>query len=292
MNLNITVAALLFLTSFTAFSDATNTRIISAGSTVTELLFALEADENVVGIDLTSRHYLAERDIPVLGYHRQLTAEGLLALRPTHLIGSPEMGPDSTLALLTASGVEVISLATGDSMRDFHHRIDTLAGMTNTQNKAAQLKADVAAKMATLTQSTLKKKPTVMFMMLSEGRPITVAGNDTTVNTVIELAGGINPAAPQTNSFKPFSAEAIVAMQPEYILISIRTFKKLNGVEGILKQYPILAATPAIKNGNVITLSGHSILGGFGLASLELASTLNAKFIKENHQVTPSRQVQ
>lgn len=303
--MKINSAVFLFLACFASFSQASSPRIISAGSTVTELLFALGAQEHVVAVDLSSRQYLFQerlqvplqeklqeklkekrqdkdtqqkREIPVLGYHRQLGAEGLLALNPTHLIGSPEMGPESTLNLLKASKVKVISLTSGESLEDFHQRIDILAGITNTQEKAEIIKKDMEAKMGALKNNAPAKKPKVMFMMLSKGRPISVAGNNTTINTVITLAGGINPAAKQTNNYKPFSSEAIVEMQPDYILISSRSMEALNGLKGILKQQPLLASTPAFQKGNVIPISGSSILGGFGLASLELANTLNAQF--------------
>ncbi len=275
---------LVFCVQVSAASHADEARIISAGSSITELLFALGADKKVIAVDLTSRHYLDKREIPVLGYHRQLGAEGLLALSPTHLIGSSEMGPDSTLNLLKTAGVKVNTLTTGDTLDDFNQRIDALAAITQTQENAKTIKADVLEKMETLNTSKLNqlpqdKKDKVLFMMMSNGRPITLAGNKTTINTVINLSGAFNPAAEQLDSFKAFSTEALVAMQPDYILIAQRTFDELNGVEGILKQHPLLKATPAVKNNRVIPIAGHAILGGFGLASLALAERLNETFL-------------
>lgn len=253
-------------------------RIVSAGSTITELLFALGADNNVVAVDLTSRHHLNGRDIPVMGYHRQLSPEGLFALNPTHIIGSKDMGPDSTLSLLSASGVTVETLPTGNTLTDFNARVDTLSKLTNTIDTGESIKTDVTNQILQLKMNTPKQKPIVMFMMLADGRPLTVAGDDTTVNTVIELAGGVNPAALSTTSYKQLSSEAIVEMQPDYILISQRALDQVGGINKVLKQQPLLALTPAAKNGNIIPISGFAILGGFGLASLDLATSLNARF--------------
>ena len=273
-----TTAALLVATLCSPLSMAETPRIISAGSTVTELLFALGADKDVVAVDLTSRHALAGRDIPVVGYHRQLTPEGLLALNPTHLIGSPDMGPDTTLKLLQSGGVTITTLPTGNTLTDFNQRVDTLADLTDTEAKGEAIKTDIAQKVTKLKEAAPAHKPKVMFMMISDGRPLTVAGDETTVNTVIELAGGVNPAAATTTSYKPLSSEAIVEMQPDYILISQRTLDQLNGIEGVLAQQPLLAATPAVQNGNIVPIQGAAILGGFGLASLDLATSLNAAF--------------
>ncbi|KXF83202.1 heme/hemin ABC transporter substrate-binding protein [Enterovibrio coralii] len=278
MKTPIKAAALALAALLSPISQADETRIISAGSTVTELLFELGAEKDVVAIDLTSRHYLDGRDIPVLGYHRQLAAEGLLALSPTHLLGSPDMGPDSTLKLLRAAGVDVRALPTGNTLEDFNERVDAVATITGTEEKGAEIKQQVSDQISALNAAQPEKKPVVMFMMLSDGRPLTVAGDETTVNTVIELAGGVNPAAAETTSYKPLSTESIVEMQPEYILISERTLEQIGGLDEVLKQQPLLNATPAVQNDNVIAISGYSILGGFGLASLDLATELNERF--------------
>ncbi|EOD81244.1 Periplasmic hemin-binding protein [Grimontia indica] len=278
-NFKLGAAALLFTGLLTSPAFAQDARIISAGSTVTELLFALGAEKEVVAVDLTSRHYLDGREIPVLGYHRQLSAEGLLALSPTHLVGSPEMGPESTLKLLKSANVDVQKLPTGTSIEDFNQRVDSVASITGTEDKGAEIKADVAEKIGKLNASAPEKRPSVMFVMMSDGRPLTVAGDETTVNTVIELAGGMNPAAKETTSYKPLSTESIVEMQPEYILVSERTLSQVGGIEGMVKQQPLLSATPAFKNDNIIPISGYAILGGFGLASLDLATDLNKRIL-------------
>ncbi|MEZ8140416.1 hemin receptor [Enterovibrio norvegicus FF-454] len=277
--LSLTLCMLISPLSMAADKE---TRIISAGSTVTELLFALGADNKVVAVDLTSRHYLDQRDIPVLGYHRQLAAEGLLALSPTHLLGSPDMGPDSTLQLLKQAGVTVEALPTGNSIDAFHDRVDTIAQITDTQQQGELIKKQVEERIGALNAQQPVNAPSVLFMMLSDGRPVTVAGDQTTVNTVIQLAGGNNPAAKESTSYKPLSAEAIVTMQPDYILVSDRTLEQVGGMDGMLKQQPLLAATPAFQNNKVIPIRGHAILGGFGLASLELATSLNTRFNNDN----------
>ncbi|MGF1767461.1 ABC transporter substrate-binding protein [Enterovibrio makurazakiensis] len=278
--LSLTLSLLL-----SPFAIADETRIISAGSTVTELLFALGADKQVIAIDLTSRHYLNDREIPVLGYHRQLAAEGLLALSPTHLLGSPDMGPDTTLQLLKQAGVNVETLPTGNSVEAFNERVDTIAELTNTLDQGETIKANVSQQIKTLESQQPDTAPSVLFMMLSDGRPMTVAGDETTVNTVIELAGGVNPAAKESTSYKQLSAEAIVTMQPDYILVSDRTLSQIGGLEGMLKQQPLLAATPAFQNNKVIPIQGHAILGGFGLASLDLATSINTRF---NNDIEPA----
>ncbi len=271
------LSVMFFITPATANEQAIP-RIISAGYGVTELLVALDAKQHLVGVDLTSKHLVNDTNIPILGYHRQLSAEGLLALAPTHLIGSKEMGPDSTLTLLKSARVNIETLPTGDSIDDFEQRIDAIAALTKTQEKATKIKAKVKSALADLTQASPSEKPDILFIMTSKGRPITVAGDNTSVNTVIELAGGNNPVAKETSSYKQFSTESIVELQPDYLLVSERTLNQIGGVEGLLEQQPLLRATPAVKNNQIISIPSHVILGGFGLASLEFAQTLQEGF--------------
>ncbi|WP_235869208.1 heme/hemin ABC transporter substrate-binding protein [Veronia nyctiphanis] len=227
-------------------------RIISAGSGVTELIYALGAQDKLVAVDSTSRAYVKNNEVPQVGYHRQLSSEGLLALSPTHVIGSNAMGPDSTLDILKSSGVLVSTLSEGHSLQDFNLRIDTLAKLTGTQEQAKTIKADVSSRMAALSDVKPDVQPNVLFMMMSGDRPATVAGGETTINTVIELAGGKNPAASSMNSYKPLSYEAIADMNPDFILISERNWKKLSSAEAVLNAYPLLRATSAGMNGRIM----------------------------------------
>lgn len=66
---------------FIALASATSaaeSRIVSAGSAVTELVFALEQQQQLVAVDVTSS-LPANMALPKVGYHRQLSAEGILA---------------------------------------------------------------------------------------------------------------------------------------------------------------------------------------------------------------------
>lgn len=258
-------------------------RLISVGANVTELLFALQADDNVVAIDSTSRHYDPQGSFPQVGYHRQLSSEGLLALTPSHLIGSDEMGPDTTLHQLKASGVEVVQLAKGDEQAQLFARIDQLASLTQRQPQAEQLKQQLARQITELAQQrdSLHSQPAVLFLMLSEGRSPNVAGSNTPVDTIIALAGGHNPARQHFSSYKALSIEAIVEQQPQYLLVAERTVNSYGGVEQILAKHPLLAATPAGARGQIISVPSHALIGDVGPASLALASALSQRFHKD-----------
>lgn len=262
--------------SLCAASAVASERIISAGSAVTELIVALDQQDKLVAVDVTSE-LPSDKALPKVGYHRRLSAEGLLALGADTLIGSDEMGPQTTLDQLRSAGVDVEIVNTKSTPEGLLERIDEIAELTGSQKQAATLKQTVSAQIAQLEKNKTKQNAAkkVLFLLIHEGRPANVAGADTTPNAIIELAGGINPAATQLTSYKPLSNEAIVEMQPDVILVSGRSYDKLGGADEILKQLPLLAATPAGQNKQFIQVNGHALVGGLGLKSLSEAERLS-----------------
>ncbi len=130
----------LGLSSFSYANADTNTKkIISAGASITQIINALNAQDQIVAVDLTSKA-LVDKSVPKVGYHRQLSAENLMSLSPTNVIGSDEMGPQSTLDLLKQSGVNVDVVNSGETVKDLLQRIDQIASLTHHQQRAEVLK--------------------------------------------------------------------------------------------------------------------------------------------------------
>ncbi|WP_434763738.1 heme/hemin ABC transporter substrate-binding protein [Vibrio fortis] len=273
------VLGLSFATHSAFAADEAQQRIISAGSAVTELVLALGAEEQLVAIDVTSRFPQSDK-LPKIGYHRNLSAEGLIALQPTTLIGSDEMGPDTAISQLKSAGVDVEIVNTEASVDGLIKRIDQIAKITHTEENSKAVKENVNKQIAALEANQVPQNEAkkVLFLLLHEGRPANVAGSETSPNAIIELAGGINPAADSLTSYKPLSMESMVEMQPDIILVSGRSYQKMGGADAILKSLPMLAATPAGMNKQIITVNGSALVGGLGLASLAEAKRLNARF--------------
>ncbi|EGQ7834372.1 hemin ABC transporter substrate-binding protein [Vibrio vulnificus] len=273
MILGLSVA--LLSTTLSLPLQAAQERIISAGSAVTELILALHAEQSLVAVDVTSQ--LPEgQPLPKIGYHRRLSAEGLLALSPTKLIGSDEMGPAPVLQQLKSTGVDIEVVNTQANVDGLKARIDQIAAILNKPQEAQQLKSLVDQQVQSLkaNQPTEQKKK-VLFLLIHEGRAANVAGTDTTPDAIIRLAGAINPAADKITAYKPLSSESMVEMQPDVILVSGRSFEKLGGPDAIIKMMPLLAATPAGQNKQIMAIDGAALVGGLGLKSLAEAKRLN-----------------
>lgn len=271
--MKLTQSFVVLLACCTSGIGVAQERIVSAGSAVTELMLALGAEKQLVAVDVTSE-VPDSLSLPTIGYHRRLAAEGLLALNPTQLIGSDEMGPETALQQLRSAGIQVNIINSEATAQGLLNRIDHIAQITKTDDVTTQhLKETVQQQITALQtkQPTAAKK--VLFLLLHEGRAANVAGSDTVPDTIIRLAGAKNPAE-MLVSYKPLSMESMIEMQPDMVLVSGRSLEKLGGTEAVLKAVPMLAATPAGKNKNIVAIDGHALVGGLGLKSLQEAKRI------------------
>ena len=89
----IAIVTGLFIAHLAAAASPGPQRWVSAGGALTEWIVALGGESRLVGVDSTSQHPRSVKSLPGIGYQRQLSAEGILTLRPNVLIGTEEMGP-------------------------------------------------------------------------------------------------------------------------------------------------------------------------------------------------------
>ncbi|WP_257281205.1 MULTISPECIES: hemin ABC transporter substrate-binding protein [unclassified Endozoicomonas] len=261
--------------------SADEKRIISAGSGITEIIYALGAGDQLVAVDLTSNYPPQVNKLPKLGYHKQLSAEGILALQPDMLIGTDDMGPETTLTQLEMAGLEVESYATKYSAESIHQRIRSLATLLDKEKEGKALWRAIDSDLKAAREiADGKDKPRVLFLLAMEGRNPSVSGAGTEANALIKLAGGFNPAEAQFNSYKPLSNESLLTLAPDVIIYSDRG--RGFTMEQLLDSQPVLKQTPAGKNARVIPVDGRLLLGGLGPRTGETALSLAKAFYPES----------
>lgn len=274
--------AVTALFSFNAWSATQDIKLVSAGAGVTELVLALGAVDELVAVDATS--YVPEQlsSVAKLGYHRMLSAEGIMALSPTLVVGSDVMGPETTLNVLKQANIKVVQLSSSANEQQLMSNIDTLAQSLNRTDKAAPLKQELHQRLDKLNKqkqqlSQHNAQPKILFMLLQEGRGARVGGKGTAADTIIALSGAKNIA--DFEGYKTLSQEGILALQPDVILLSNRSEKtdsqtNSQTTQALLKEMPLLAHTPAGQNGHIQTLAPQALLGGLGISAIGAAETL------------------
>src|ERR1051325_9586315 len=83
-------AALAYVVGCSRFSnpanDAKDERFVVISQTYNEIIWALGAQDKVVGVDYSSTYPPDVKKVQTVGYHRALSAEGILSLHPTAII--------------------------------------------------------------------------------------------------------------------------------------------------------------------------------------------------------------
>ena len=249
-------------------------RIVTLGGTITEIVFALGAGERVVGVDASSSFPEAVNQLPKAAYHRRLSAEGVLSLRPTLIIATTEAGPPEALQQLESAGVTALVLPHQPTVENAIAKIEHIAAALNVQERGTALiqalKKELSQVQSSIPQTAAQAK--ILFLYARGQGTLMVAGQDTAADTMIDLAGGTN-AVQGYNGYKPLTSEAAVAAAPDLILLMDSGLESIGGAQG-LWQLPGLALTPAGKQGRVLSMDGLLLLG-FGPRLGQAALALN-----------------
>ena len=81
--------AIYWLALLALSGGAEAARIVSIGGTVTEIVYLLGEEQQLVGTDTSSLYPAAAAALPQVGYQRTLSAEGVLSLHPDKVLITP-----------------------------------------------------------------------------------------------------------------------------------------------------------------------------------------------------------
>jgi iron complex transport system substrate-binding protein len=254
-------------------------RVATLGGVVTEVAYALGAQDLLVAVDDSSSYppeALATK--PTLGYYRDLSAEAVLASAPSLIIGNEETGPAEVVAQLRDAGVTTLLLPDEDSVQGARDLIVSMGRALGRDAEAARLvaalDADVSAAEALVAQTI--STPRVLFILRPPAAPNLVAGAGTAAGAMIELAGGEN-VYPGFTGYIPMTPEGIVEIAPEVILTTDDSLAEVGGLEAFLAQ-PGIAQTPAAAAGRIVSMDDLYLLGfgpRTGRAIVDLARLLH-----------------
>ena len=235
-------------------------KIVSLNGTITEIIFDLGKGSELVGIDVTSSYPEKETAaIANLGHLSGISAEAILGLAPTHVVGFKDEMPEPLIAQLKAAKIEVVLFEREYSISGVKSTIAEIAKWCNKAAEGEQLAKQIDEDLKGMVE--LKKQPNVLFVYARGVGMLMVAGEKTQMDKMIELAGGKN-AVSGFEDFKPLTPESVIAAKPDLILLFTSGTESLSGGEGLL-QIPGVKMTPAGKNNNFLSMDGLYV-SGFG----------------------------
>jgi iron complex transport system substrate-binding protein len=269
MRLSTRVAALCvgLLVSHHAAAAELPQRWVSAGGALSEWISALGGESKLVGVDTTSQHPESLKALPSIGYQRQLSAEGILSLRPQILVGTEETGPPPVLSQVRSAGVQVELFSAQPDLPTLQGNLQRLGKLLGADDQASQLfqayQQQLDQQKIRVTRAQLKEKSPGVLLLLGHagGKPL-IAGKDTAADWLLQQAGGHNLAT--HTGYKPFSVESLVSLDPEVLVFADRVLTGDAARAALFKENPILSSSRAAKDGRVMELDPTLLVGGLG----------------------------
>lgn len=236
-------------------------RIVCVAKQLTELIYALGAGDQLVGVDLSSTYPPAAQKLTKVGYHRMLNAEGIIALKPTVVYHDGNVAPEAVMQQLEKVGVPMKVFPDAHTIPEVKALFDTLAAQFGARKQADSLKTKLDADLAKAAEDVKKYKTTPNVAIIHFGRVINnylVIGKAGTASYMLEMAGGKN-VMDTLKGMKPLSPEIISKAQPDIILVTDFGYDRLGSAEK-LATLPGIALTPAGKNKKIYRIEEHDLI--------------------------------
>jgi iron complex transport system substrate-binding protein len=191
-------------------------RIVSLAPSVTEMLFAIGAGGQVVGVTQFCDYPPEAATRPKVGAGFP-NIESVVALKPDLVVASKDFIRTDTLNKLEQLKVPVFVFLDARTVEDILRHIQTLGRMLNRSPEADALAASMRRRVAAVKAATAPlRRPRVLYVLNSD--PFVTVGTGSFIHQVIELAGGVNVAGASPVAYPRLSMEEVLKQDPEVIL--------------------------------------------------------------------------
>jgi iron complex transport system substrate-binding protein len=214
-------------------------RIISLTPHLTELLFAVGAGAQLVGVDSASDYPKAAQALPRVGDYSRINFERILALKPDLVIVWIGGNRAADIHGLKKLGLPVLhTQATRlDDVARLLRLIGRASGHAGEGDAAAR---DFSTRLAALQVRAAQQLPLKVFYQVWD-RPLMTVGGTHWISDALALCGARNVFADLRAASPVVSREAVLRRAPELIV---------SGSDGpdVRRQWQHFASLPAVKN--------------------------------------------
>lgn len=237
------------------FNTNAQQRIITAGSVITETVCALGDCAKIIASDRTSLYPESIQQLPSIGYRTGISAEGILSLKPTLIIVEKEYVEESVLQQLSSSGITLLVVDRKLNFNDTKKLITQIAVALNRQEEGKKLIAKNETELAEAKKMLQKavSKPKVLAVYNRGTSTISIAGTGT-FSEILQYTNAQN-AFDHVDGYKPLNSEALIAANPEYLVMTSTGFESIGGMEGVLKISGVAQTTAGKKKQIVVVNS-------------------------------------
>ncbi len=236
----------------------------SIGATI----FGLGLGDRVVGRDVSTT-FAAAADLPVVTSEgHSVNTEAIIALRPDLVITDGTIGPIDVLLQLRDAGIAVVFVDTDPSLDGVGELARQVAAALGSPEAGELLASRLDGEMAAKVDEIAAIAPTgdsrlrMMFLYLRGSAGIYyLFGKESGADVLIESLGGIDVAGEiGWDGMKPMTDEALIAANPDLILVMTDGLASVGGVDGLLESKPAIALTLAGQNKRFVDMADGEIL--------------------------------
>lgn len=212
-------------------------RIVSASGAITETICELGFGQRLVGVDMSSKFPENIVDsLPVIGHGHSLNAEGILALRPSHVFVMDARRSNTLVEQLKKAEVTVYEIPYPKKVKDSFKMIRAIAVSLKVEEKGEKLVQRVEEDLTLAKKHVEKmtKSPKALFVYARGMKTLYVGGTGTLAESLINEAGATNCVS-TFSSYQPLTAENIIQASPDVYVAFKSGVQSVGGIEGFLK---------------------------------------------------------
>lgn len=252
-------AIVLLLASFFGHAEGAAkpevSKLITAGGTLTDIVFALGRDDRLIGVDTSSTSPAAVNKLPKVGYYRNLSAEGILSFEPGHLWVLEGGGSEQVLNQIEQAGVSVVLFDKPTSLEGLYQLIEDIASRLQAKAEAEKVIARIKSDLTTTTRT---QALTAVFVLQASERGVVAAGRETVPDLLFSYSDIGNVFS--HSGFKTVSSEYLLAEQPDFIVAPEHVVQS-HGSKEAFCQAQALKLLKAGKNCQVLVMDSLLALG-------------------------------
>jgi iron complex transport system substrate-binding protein len=233
-------------------------RIVSLAPNLTEILFALDLEEEIVRVTLNSDYPPAAVKKPKAGTFWQPNIEAIIAARPDLIVTLAFEQQKNLAERLKRINYNCLTVNI-EKVKDLFEAIETIGTATGKQQKANELVTNIMDKLDKLS-ALVGTEAKVRVLWVVQREPLRVAGHNTFINEMLELAGGENAISSTLHKYPPIGAEQVIVCGADVIIEPSMQQKDLAAQQNRALQYwRKFENVPAVANKRIYIIQGDMV---------------------------------
>lgn len=222
-------------------------RIVSLAPNITEILFSLGLDEEVVGVSIHCNYPEKAKSRVRVGSYISIDFERVISLKPDLIIATGAGNPREMVERLERLGFPSFVIFP-KRFEDVLQSIRHLGRVSAKEREALSIIESMQRRKEKVAERTKTLYRPKVFLQIGES-PIVTVGKGSFGDDLIRLAGGENVAGKDKEMYPRLGMEEILKRSPEVILISSMNPK--GDYERILREWERWKMIPAVKQGRI-----------------------------------------